>query len=248
MCFTVLQQKQHSDLHPPAMRMTALSAGSRTSPDADLERLTRWCLAKFQGRVSPGKVEEHSSLLLSSDADLSRRRGREATDISCNKFSNRVRLFGIHVFYMYLQPMFRQHSSPSASHHHVERIMFFTPLHFQILGELMPRHTEAIVAVRCGLQCADSAHPRMKYLRKNKAVLFHLKPNQSPFKRALLLIITVCKTYAIKKSLICHKLMQKHCFCTYYCSSYAYKTHNKYVLFLLQEMLLHNIMILHIIT
>lgn len=80
------------------MRMTALSAGSRTSPDADLERLTRWCLAKFQGRVSPGKAEEHSSLLLSSDADLSRRRGRAVTDIACNKFSNTVRLFGIHDF------------------------------------------------------------------------------------------------------------------------------------------------------
>lgn len=61
----------------PAMRMTALSAGSRTSPDADLERLTRWCLAKFHGSVSPGKGEVLSSLGLSSDADLSLRRGRD---------------------------------------------------------------------------------------------------------------------------------------------------------------------------
>lgn len=42
-CFSVLQQRQYfdSDFLLPAMRMTALSAGSRTSPDADLERLTR---------------------------------------------------------------------------------------------------------------------------------------------------------------------------------------------------------------
>lgn len=39
----------------PAMRITALSAGSRTSPDADLERLILWCLARFQGKVSPGQ-------------------------------------------------------------------------------------------------------------------------------------------------------------------------------------------------
>lgn len=87
-----MQQKQYSDSDHllPAMRMTALSAGSRTSPDADLERLTRWCLGRFQGNVSPGRAEEHSSLLLSSDADLSRRRGREVTDIACN----RVKAFG----------------------------------------------------------------------------------------------------------------------------------------------------------
>lgn len=45
----------------PAMRITALSAGSRTSPEADLERLTLWCLERFQGRVSPGQ----GTLLLS---------------------------------------------------------------------------------------------------------------------------------------------------------------------------------------
>lgn len=45
----------------PAMRITALSAGSRTSPEADLERLTLWCLDRFQGRVSPGQ----GTLLLS---------------------------------------------------------------------------------------------------------------------------------------------------------------------------------------
>lgn len=36
------------------MRMTALSAGSSTSAEADLERLTFWYLDKFQGSVSPG--------------------------------------------------------------------------------------------------------------------------------------------------------------------------------------------------
>lgn len=41
----------------PAMRMTALSAGSSTSPEADLERLMRWCLGRFQGSVSPGDGE-----------------------------------------------------------------------------------------------------------------------------------------------------------------------------------------------
>lgn len=59
----------------PAMRMTALSAGSRTSPEADLERLIRWCLGKFQGRVSPGDGEQLTklrSLELSSDAALTR--------------------------------------------------------------------------------------------------------------------------------------------------------------------------------
>uniref|UniRef100_A0AAV2MBE1 Uncharacterized protein n=1 Tax=Knipowitschia caucasica TaxID=637954 RepID=A0AAV2MBE1_KNICA len=39
----------------------ALSAASRTSPEADLERLTLWCLGRFQGKVSPG----HGALLLS---------------------------------------------------------------------------------------------------------------------------------------------------------------------------------------
>jgi len=35
------------------MRMTALSAGSSTSPVDDLERFTRCSLDRFQGRVSP---------------------------------------------------------------------------------------------------------------------------------------------------------------------------------------------------
>lgn len=37
------------------MRITALSAGSRTSPEVDLERLILWCLDRFHGRVSPGQ-------------------------------------------------------------------------------------------------------------------------------------------------------------------------------------------------
>lgn len=40
----------------PAIRMTALSAGSRTSADADLEHLTCWCLERFQGSVSPAAL------------------------------------------------------------------------------------------------------------------------------------------------------------------------------------------------
>lgn len=59
----------------PAMRMTALSAGSSTSPEADLERLMRWCFGRFQGNVSPGdgeKLTEVRSLELSSDAALTR--------------------------------------------------------------------------------------------------------------------------------------------------------------------------------
>lgn len=39
----------------PAMRITALSAGSRTSPEVDFERLILWCLDRFHGRVSPGQ-------------------------------------------------------------------------------------------------------------------------------------------------------------------------------------------------
>lgn len=72
----------------PAMRMTALSAGSSTSPDADLERLTRWCLARFHGSVSPGKGEVLNSLGLSSDADLSLRRG--GRDMAWNKVYNKA--------------------------------------------------------------------------------------------------------------------------------------------------------------
>ena len=55
-----------------AMRMTALSAGSRMPPDADLERFRRWCLGRFHGNVSPGDGElvMLSSLELSSDAAL----------------------------------------------------------------------------------------------------------------------------------------------------------------------------------
>lgn len=74
MLFQVSQLKMSKAI--PAIRMTALSAGSRTSPDADLERLTRWCLARFHGKVSPGKVEELRSLALSSDADRSSIRRR----------------------------------------------------------------------------------------------------------------------------------------------------------------------------
>lgn len=51
------------------MRMTALSAGSSTSDEADLERLTVWYLDKFQGSVSPGD----RSLVLSSFRDNIRR-------------------------------------------------------------------------------------------------------------------------------------------------------------------------------
>lgn len=47
------------------MRMTALSAGSNTSAEADLERLTFWYMDKFQGSVSPGV----RSLVLSSFID-----------------------------------------------------------------------------------------------------------------------------------------------------------------------------------
>lgn len=59
----------------PAIRMTALSAGSRTSPEADFDLLMRWCLGRFQGNVSPGEGEqliEIRSLELSSDAALTR--------------------------------------------------------------------------------------------------------------------------------------------------------------------------------
>lgn len=63
--------------------MTALSAGSRTSPDADLERLTRWCLGRFHGKVSPGECEELRSLALSSDADRSSIR-RRPPDMTCD--------------------------------------------------------------------------------------------------------------------------------------------------------------------
>lgn len=55
--------------------MTALSAGSSTSPEADLERFMRWCLGRFHGSVSPGEgetVTELRSLELSSDAALTR--------------------------------------------------------------------------------------------------------------------------------------------------------------------------------
>lgn len=48
-------QKMNGEHGLPAMRITALSAGSRTSPDADLERLILWCLGRFQGKVSPGE-------------------------------------------------------------------------------------------------------------------------------------------------------------------------------------------------
>ena len=56
----------------PAMRMTALSAGSRMTPEADLERFRRWCLGRFHGNVSPGNGEllMLSSLELSSEAAL----------------------------------------------------------------------------------------------------------------------------------------------------------------------------------
>lgn len=50
-----LRKVSHTLKHsPPAIRMTALSAGSSTSAEADLERLTFWYLDKFQGSVSPG--------------------------------------------------------------------------------------------------------------------------------------------------------------------------------------------------
>lgn len=48
------------------MRITALSAGSRTSPEADLERLILWCLGRFQGNVSPGQGTRAVSPSLSS--------------------------------------------------------------------------------------------------------------------------------------------------------------------------------------
>ena len=54
------------------MRMTALSAGSSTSPDADLERLMRWCFGRFQGSVSPGDGAKLESLEMSSDEALTR--------------------------------------------------------------------------------------------------------------------------------------------------------------------------------
>lgn len=54
----------------PAMRMTALSAGSSTSPEADLERFMRWCLGRFQGNVSPGDEQQLGSLDVSSDEAL----------------------------------------------------------------------------------------------------------------------------------------------------------------------------------
>lgn len=54
------------------MRMTALSAGSSTSPEADLERFMRWCLGRFQGSVSPGDEQQVGSLELSSDEALMR--------------------------------------------------------------------------------------------------------------------------------------------------------------------------------
>lgn len=59
----------------PAIRITALSAGSRTSPEADLDRFIRWCLGRFQGSVSPGtgeQLEEFRSTELSSDAARTR--------------------------------------------------------------------------------------------------------------------------------------------------------------------------------
>lgn len=48
--------------------MTALSAGSSTSPDADLERFMRWCLGRFQGSVSPGDMQQAGSVELSDEA------------------------------------------------------------------------------------------------------------------------------------------------------------------------------------
>lgn len=48
--------------------MTALSAGSSTSPDADLERFMRWCLGRFQGSVSPGDIQQAGSVELSDEA------------------------------------------------------------------------------------------------------------------------------------------------------------------------------------
>lgn len=49
------------------MRITALSAGSRTSPEADLERLTLWSLDRFQGRVSPADGTPYFSSQVSSN-------------------------------------------------------------------------------------------------------------------------------------------------------------------------------------